>query len=140
MLPCPSSLSAIGPANIGDTVPTPFPLPPSLCRNRLRSCPLWPSSSRLSWCRRRDRRVAASIATGTANTASMPATIGRISDRGRKSILAGLVCVLEVILDLLDQQAPSLVLARACGLLHRDLQIAELALDLLARQHMQAAC
>jgi hypothetical protein len=54
-------------------------------------------------------------------------------------ISARLGRVLEVILDLLDDQAPSLVLARACGLLHRDLQIAELALDLLTRQHMQAA-
>jgi hypothetical protein len=62
---------------------------------------------------------------------SRPKAVTRISARlGR---------MLEVILDLLDDQAPGLVLTRACGLLHRDLEIAELALDLLARQHMQAA-
>src|SRR4249920_1740323 len=44
--------------------------------------------------------------------------------------------MLEVILDLLDQQAPGLVLTRTGRLLHRDLQIAKLALDLLTRQHM----
>jgi hypothetical protein len=98
----------------------------------------WWSSNR-SWSCRRARRAAANIATGTASTASMRATTGRISDRGRNRISAQLRRVLEVILDLLDEQAPGLMLARACGFLHRDLQIAELALDLLARQHMQAA-
>jgi hypothetical protein len=45
----------------------------------------------------------------------------------------------EVVLDLLDEQPLGVVLAGAGGLLHADLKIAELALDLLARQHMQAA-
>src|SRR6186997_2120600 len=69
----------------------------------------------------------------------MRATTGRISARGRNSISARFWRVLEMILDLLDEQAPGLVLTWACGLLHRDLQIAKLALDLFARQHVQAA-
>jgi len=71
--------------------------------------------------------------------ALQPATTGRISARGRNERSARLVRVLEIVLDLFDDQAPGLVLARARRLLHRDLEIAELALDLLTRQHMQAA-
>src|SRR5512135_3229630 len=39
--------------------------------------------------------------------------------------------VLEMVLDLLDEQAPGFVLARPGGLLDRDLEIAKLGLDLL---------
>jgi hypothetical protein len=141
----PACWLAIGTANIAVTVPTAFTLPrswfrPWSCRNRLRWCrPWWSSCSRLSWCRRRVRQAAANIATETANTASTRATTGPISTEAVTRISTRRGLVLEVILDLLDQQAPGLVLARACRLLHGDLQIAELALDLLARQHMQAA-
>ena len=47
--------------------------------------------------------------------------------------------MLEMILDLLDEQAPSLMLLAAGGLLHGDLEIAKLVLDLLPGQHMHAA-
>src|SRR5262245_47320162 len=48
--------------------------------------------------------------------------------------------VLVVIFDLLDQEAPGFVLARASRFPHRDLKIAEFALNLLARQHVHTAC
>src|SRR5215831_17164107 len=47
--------------------------------------------------------------------------------------------VLVMVFDLFDQEPPGLVLARAGGLFDRDLEVAQLALDLLARQHVQAA-
>jgi hypothetical protein len=47
--------------------------------------------------------------------------------------------VFKVILDLFNEQAPSLMLPAAGGLLHGDLEIAKLVLDLLPGQHMQAA-
>jgi hypothetical protein len=47
--------------------------------------------------------------------------------------------MLEMILDLFDEQAPSLMLLAAGGLLHGDLEIAKLVLDLLPGQHMHAA-
>ena len=44
-----------------------------------------------------------------------------------------------MVLDLLNEQPPGFVLARAGRLLHRDLEIAKLLLDFFARQHMQPA-